>query len=506
MQKKVLVVDNNKVILKLLTHILESKGCLVRTAENGLLALKTLQTYRPDVIFIDLIMPNIDGENLCRILREKPDFFSTVLVILSAVALEAEIDFVGFGADACIAKGPAREMGKYIELVMEYVERGAGHTLPKEILGSEHVFKRDITKELLEAKQNFEITLDNMDNGFVELSISGKIIYCNSLAARFLNSRVEELLSIDILNLFKGENYKYVSKCLNKLRDTQVVIEGEKSFKLGGRDLVCKFIPVLKKEERSIILLMQDVTKEKTANKKLKQHMQDLEKIVSKRTEQCKKANKKLRKKISERLKINEELEFVARQWSNTFDTITDFVSVHDKNMKFVRVNRTLASFIGKDPEDILGSYCYELIHNRDNPFPDCPHVRAIETGKTVSVEFDDPKIGFPLLVTCSPLFHDDGSLMGSVHIARDISQQKNAANERERLIHQLKDTLAHIKKLSGIIPICASCKKVRDDKGYWNQVEEYIRDHSEAEFSHSICPACANKLYPELKILKDEE
>ena len=56
------------------------------------------------------------------------------------------------------------------------------------------------------------------------------------------------------------------------------------------------------------------------------------------------------------------------------------------------------------------------------------------------------------------------------------------------------------IKVLSGFLPICASCKNIRDDKGYWNQIEVYVRDHSEAEFTHSICPACARKLYPDLK------
>jgi len=60
-----------------------------------------------------------------------------------------------------------------------------------------------------------------------------------------------------------------------------------------------------------------------------------------------------------------------------------------------------------------------------------------------------------------------------------------------------LQQALANVKRLSGFLPICASCKKIRDDKGYWNQIEEYIRDHSEAEFSHSYCPDCARRLYP---------
>lgn len=71
-------------------------------------------------------------------------------------------------------------------------------------------------------------------------------------------------------------------------------------------------------------------------------------------------------------------------------------------------------------------------------------------------------------------------------------------AIEREKLIGSLRQAFEQIKTLKGFIPICASCKNVRDDKGFWHQVESYIRDHSEAEFSHGICPECAMKLYPE--------
>lgn len=72
-------------------------------------------------------------------------------------------------------------------------------------------------------------------------------------------------------------------------------------------------------------------------------------------------------------------------------------------------------------------------------------------------------------------------------------------AIEREKLTIKLRDTLEQVKILRGFIPICASCKKIRDDQGFWQQLESYIRDHSEAEFTHGICPACIKALYPEL-------
>jgi len=77
--------------------------------------------------------------------------------------------------------------------------------------------------------------------------------------------------------------------------------------------------------------------------------------------------------------------------------------------------------------------------------------------------------------------------------------ERERAGEERERLILELQGALSEIKVLSGLIPICSSCKKIRDDRGYWTQVEVYISNHSNAMFSHSICPQCARELYPEI-------
>ncbi len=78
--------------------------------------------------------------------------------------------------------------------------------------------------------------------------------------------------------------------------------------------------------------------------------------------------------------------------------------------------------------------------------------------------------------------------------------------HEKNNLIQKLEDARARIKTLSGLLPICAACKKIRDDKGYWNQIELYVKEHSEAEFTHSLCPECGKKLYPEYYAKRSEE
>jgi HAMP domain-containing protein len=86
----------------------------------------------------------------------------------------------------------------------------------------------------------------------------------------------------------------------------------------------------------------------------------------------------------------------------------------------------------------------------------------------------------------------DDELVKANLKLEEDVK-------ERERLISELEQALSEVKTLSGLLPICSSCKRIRDDKGYWNQIETYVRDHTDAEFTHGICPECAKKLYPEL-------
>ena len=81
----------------------------------------------------------------------------------------------------------------------------------------------------------------------------------------------------------------------------------------------------------------------------------------------------------------------------------------------------------------------------------------------------------------------------------------KQTDKEKSEVIVMLSKAIEEVKTLSGFLPICASCKNIRDDKGYWNQIESYIRDRSDADFSHSICPECTKKLYPELNLPPNE-
>lgn len=96
--------------------------------------------------------------------------------------------------------------------------------------------------------------------------------------------------------------------------------------------------------------------------------------------------------------------------------------------------------------------------------------------------------------------FRDDtGEMTHYIAIKENITEEKRLQAERETLISDLQTALQEVKALSGLLPICASCKSIRNDRGYWHSIETYIEAHSKATFSHGICPECIQKLYPEI-------
>ncbi|MGD0259501.1 MAG: response regulator [Verrucomicrobiota bacterium] len=139
---------------------------------------------------------------------------------------------------------------------------------------------------------------------------------------------------------------------------------------------------------------------------------------------------------------------------------------------------------------DSSGAETFRSLHQR---FPNLPVV--------VFTSREDEELGLELVQAGAEDYLVKGKV-SSLLVCRTLRyaiERKLAALERNRLIGELQEALANIKTLSGLIPICAGCKKIRDDRGYWSQVEIYVAKHSGAKFSHGICPECARKLYPEL-------
>ncbi len=230
-------------------------------------------------------------------------------------------------------------------------------------------------------------------------------------------------------------------------------------------------------------------------------------------------------------------LGLLSRTVSRIFNShgVAVYLLSQDNNFLEMQPN-TLPSKISDTVEKLLAKKIPKVMIKRS---PDSFYFNALTSGKPVTIsdtndinklisEFTENKIlrkyipkiqkviGISYIVIFPLVFGD--SALGIMDISRNfafvdsevkrlqqIASQVTEAIlyhksilEKERLLQELQKTYNNLKKLSGLIPICSHCKKIRDDSGYWNQVEKYITEHSEAVFSHGICPDCLRELYPE--------
>ncbi len=276
MPKKILLVDDDRVLLKFASGLLEKEGHEVATAQDGFAALNLLTSFYPDIMFFDLIMPKIDGDKLCQIVRKMPHLKDCYLVILSAAVAELDFDYTEIGADAYIAKGPFDVMGKHVLAAIETSEVPREDDEPKPIKGLENVYARQLTKELLSRNRHLETILESMSEGILEV-FSGKVVYANASAVAMFGMDKGHLLASYPPDLFDGEVRDKLAALLKSGAEERLEIGTSNPVELSGRLVTITCIPV-KGEPLTTILLITDVTERKQLELRL-QHVQKMEAI-----------------------------------------------------------------------------------------------------------------------------------------------------------------------------------------------------------------------------------
>lgn len=465
----VLIVDNNPLIVKLLEEALVKEGHGVETAPDGLTAIGKLKERVPDLVVTDLIMPNIGGEKLCRIIRSTPEYAHIFIIILSGIAAEEELNPGDYGADFCVAKGPFKRIGKHVLDVVHDLLAAPEQTQKRNKVGYEEVYQREVTKELLCARKHFEVILSNMSEGILEFTSKGDIIYANSSFFRMVGMSEEKLLASNFVDLFKGKEER--ERCQGLLEGRLVSpleSENNETLELNGRRVALNFFPIKDEEQETNIAIVTDVTERHAAQQAL----------------------------------VMSETRF-KELFSHMSSGVVVLEAVADgRDFSFVDLNFAAEQLDGVKKEDVYGKSVRDFFPDgRDGGL--CGVMQRVwKTGSPEShsvSRYEDRRVAFWRENFIYKL--PSGEI---VLVFDDITERKQVEEERERLIRELQEALVQVKTLSGFLPICASCKKIRDDQGYWSQVEEYIRQHSDAEFSHGICPDCAAKLYPDFVLNKN--
>ncbi len=295
--------------------------------------------------------------------------------------------------------------------------------------------------------------LETSSDGILLLDAKGEILSSNAGFQKMVSQREEVIAGLNL--------HDFIAK---SAQDVFVINDGKFDLKLKGKDDTILYV----------YLRIQSLYK----GNKLSGYIATISDITE-------------RKKSEEALKQNEE------RYRDLFDNAPIGYIEVDKEGRITAVNNAELKLLGYTFEEMIGKYIWDFgLETAKKKISDILGGNGYPA-KGLERDFmrKDGSL-VPVLIDDVLLKDKSGGIIGLRCVHRDIREIKQAKEEKDKLIQELRDALSKVRTLSGMLPICSHCKKIRDDKGYWNQIESYIREHSEAEFSHGMCPECADKLY----------
>ncbi len=407
--KKILVVDNDKLIVEFMNNVLSERGHKVVTAEGGLAAVDILKTYTPDIIFIDLVMPNIDGKKLCKIIRAMPELKDVAIVILSAIAAEENINIKELKANACIAKGPFKEMTKHIVETVDELGLTPLSGLLGETIGVPGIYSRNITKELLSIKDHFQTILGKISEGVLEITSEGRIVYANSIALSIIEIPEERLLSFHFIDLFADDDRHRVAELMKPSGDKPQITTEEFPLLLNGHQVTLQFPPI--DGYATSLVIINDIT---------------------------------------ERLQAEEELRESEEKFRQLADLLPQTVFETDERGNLTFANRIafdLFGYTSGDFEKGLNALNMLVPEDRDRALENIARVLKGEwmsgTEYTALTKDDDL---FPVIIHTSPIIREDKPV-GLRGIITDLTKIKEA----EGALRESEEKLARSRKMEAM-------------------------------------------------------
>ncbi len=253
-----------------------------------------------------------------------------------------------------------------------------------------------------------------------------------------------DMPGLDGLQLLKAVRSQAADKPIILVSGVGTMEDVIEAIRLGAWDYVTKPIhdPTLllhaveRALERSYLL------------EKVSRYQEDLEQTVARRTAELSQRTSQVEQEIRQRRAAQAAILHAKKEWEHTADSMDYFVALIDREYRLVRVNKTLSSTLGMRPEEMIGMYCCQALHDRSEPMDDCPHAKVFADGKAHSMEVHEPRLGGHIHYTVSPYYDpDDNTLIGSVLVGRNINRERQLEEEKKAFQSQL----LHAQKLESV-------------------------------------------------------
>ena len=441
---KILIVEDERLIAEdIKLTLIQFSYKVIGIISKGEDALKKLEKSSPDLILMDIMLKGeLNGIETSTIINKKYDI---PIIFVTAYADDKTIDQATSANPYGFILKPfnSKEIHAVIEMTM---------------------VKHKAKKILEESRAKFESMFQGNPEPSVYIDNDFKIVDINPRFTEYFLYTKEEVKGKYIDDLIVPEENKLEAKDLN-VKTSQGYVYYDTLRKRKDGVLVPVSISaapiMIKGKTVGSFVIYKDISKQKKAEVELKLEQTYLEQL---------------------------------------FSSAPEGIVLCDNNSNIVRANDEFLKVFGFKRDEIINVNIDEIIASGEQRKEAKEITNKVRSGKlelveTIRFRKDGSKI--EVSIVGKPIIHDSKQI-GVFGIYRDITERKKAQKEREKLIKELRKALDEIKTLSGLVPICSHCKKIRDDSGYWQKVEEYLSQHADVDFSHGICPECLQKYYPD--------
>jgi PAS domain S-box-containing protein len=420
---KILIVEDKAESLYMLETLLKGSGYEVVSAKNGVEALEQLKKDSTEMIIPDILMPKMDGFQLCRVCKSDDTLKKIPFVFYTATYTDKKDEefALSLGAEKFIIKPVDTDVFlKILESVIEEHRKGV-LVAPKKPVEKEEVYLAEYNKRLIhklekkmldlenaskrlrESEYKYRELIDNANDAVIVIEPTGYLGFVNPKFCETTGYTMEEAKKLHFSNLVHPEDLAMVTENFRK-RQAGEEVPRNYEFRVltrSGETIYVDYNASLIEREGKTV---------------------GIQAIV---------------RDVTERKRAEELLRNAEADWRNSFNSLEEVMLIIDRDYNIENINEIGLKLLGKSKAEVIGQKCYQVISGADSPGEDCPCRKSLETKKVESLDLYEERFGKYYSIKSSPIFDDNGEIIKCVDLRRDITERKRTEEQIETSLRE---------------------------------------------------------------------